>query len=240
MAISDPGRGLVRRLGVTAAALFAFAAASQQRAEALSLASPGTAPSAKFATDGLTTEVRHGGHGGGGRRRWWFPRWWRWWLPRRRWWLSRRRVSWRRLQRRRCCVPWRRVQRRWHCDPSWRLSRRARVPRRRHRYGYRHVYHRPHFHHRHHFHRRFYAPSLLRISVLLWLPAPLLPRDLDLLRAAQDLQISPVVSAPLASPLLRNPLLVSAEMKQAPGGAPVFISGRRISLLNPSPCRATA
>ena len=66
MAISDPGRGLVRRLGVTAAALFAFAAASQQRAEALSLASPGTAPSAKFATDDLTTEVRHGGHGGGG------------------------------------------------------------------------------------------------------------------------------------------------------------------------------
>ena len=57
MAISDPGRGLVRRLGVTAAALLAFAAASQQRAEALSLASPGTAPSAKFATDGLTTEV---------------------------------------------------------------------------------------------------------------------------------------------------------------------------------------
>src|ERR1041385_879193 len=66
MAISDPGRGLVRRLGVTAAALLAFAAASQQRAEALSLASPGTAPSAKFATDDLTTEVRHGGHGGGG------------------------------------------------------------------------------------------------------------------------------------------------------------------------------
>src|SRR5512132_3685896 len=66
MAISDPGRGLVRRLGVTAAALFAFATASQQRAEALSLASPGAAPSAKFATDDLTTEVRHGGHGGGG------------------------------------------------------------------------------------------------------------------------------------------------------------------------------
>ena len=66
MAISDPGRGFVRRLGVTAAALLAFAAASQQRAEALSLASPGTAPSAKFATDDLTTEVRHGGHGGGG------------------------------------------------------------------------------------------------------------------------------------------------------------------------------
>ena len=49
--------------------LFALAA-SQQRAEALSLASPGTAPAAKYATDGLTTEVRHGGggHGGGGFR----------------------------------------------------------------------------------------------------------------------------------------------------------------------------
>src|SRR5688572_28355453 len=64
MSISDPGRGLVRRLGVTAAALLAFAATSHQRAEALSLASPGTAPSAKFATDGLTTEVQHRGGGG--------------------------------------------------------------------------------------------------------------------------------------------------------------------------------
>ena len=70
MALSGPGRGLVRRLGVTAAALrfFAFAAASQQRAEALfANCKPrhGT-PSAKFATDDLATEVRHGGHGGGG------------------------------------------------------------------------------------------------------------------------------------------------------------------------------
>ena len=65
MAISDAGRGLVRCLGVTAAAVFALAA-SQQRAEALSLASPGTAPAAKYATDGLTTEVRHGGGGRGG------------------------------------------------------------------------------------------------------------------------------------------------------------------------------
>jgi hypothetical protein len=68
MSISDPGRGLVRRLGVTAAALVAFAAASPQRAEALSLASPGAVPSVKYATDGLTTEVRHGGGGGGGMR----------------------------------------------------------------------------------------------------------------------------------------------------------------------------
>ena len=68
MTISDPGRGLVRRLGLATAAILALAAASQQRAEALSLASPGTAPAAKYATDGLTTEVRHGGGGGGGGR----------------------------------------------------------------------------------------------------------------------------------------------------------------------------
>ena len=64
-----PGRGLVRRLGVAAAAVFVLAATSQQRAEALSLASPGTAPSAKHATDEMTIQVRgghgHGGHGGG-------------------------------------------------------------------------------------------------------------------------------------------------------------------------------
>jgi hypothetical protein len=138
MAIFDPGRGLVRRLGVTAAALLAFAAASQQRAEALSLASPGTAPSAKFATDDLTTEVRHGGHGGGGGgfrggggggggfRGGGFH------------------------------------------GGGFRGGgvaihrggfRAAPVLRGGMRYGMRHVYHRPHFHHRHHFHRRFYAPS---------------------------------------------------------------------------------
>jgi hypothetical protein len=69
MTISDPGRGLVRRLGLAAAAIFVLAAVSQQRAEALSLASPGTAPSAKAVSDGLMTQVRGGhggGHGGGG------------------------------------------------------------------------------------------------------------------------------------------------------------------------------
>ena len=64
MTISDPGRGFVRRLGLAAAAIFVLAAASQQCAEALSLASPGTAPSAKSAHDGLTIQVR-GGRGGG-------------------------------------------------------------------------------------------------------------------------------------------------------------------------------
>ena len=157
MAISDPGRGLVRRLGVTAAALLAFAAASQQRAEALSLASPGTAPSAKFATDDLTTEVRHGGHGGGGGGGF-----------RggggggfrgggggfhgggfhgggfrgggaafhgggfRGGGVAIHRGGFR-------------------AAPVFRGGGM--------RYGVRHVYHRPHFHHRHHFHRRFYAPS---------------------------------------------------------------------------------
>jgi hypothetical protein len=151
MAISDPGRGLVRRLGVTAAALLAFAAVSQQRAEALSLASPGTAPSAKFATDDLTTEVRHGGHGGGGGgfrggggggfrgggggfhgggfrgggaafHGGGF----------RGGGVAIHRGGFR-------------------AAPVFRGGGM--------RYGYRHVYHRPHFHHRHHFHRRFYAPS---------------------------------------------------------------------------------
>ena len=227
MAISDPGRGLVRRLGVTAAALFAFAAASQQRAEALSLASPGTAPSAKFATDDLTTEVRHGGHGGGGGG---FPRRWRRWLSRRRWWrFPRRRVSWRWIQRRRCRVPWRRVQRRWRCDPSWRLSRRARVPRRRHALripsrlspaallttGITSI-------------GASIAPSYYGVSrLLLWLPAPLLPRDLDLLRAAQDLPLSSLASAPLRHYGYPDPLLVRAKMKQAPGRAPVFIELQR-------------
>ena len=65
MTISEPRRGLVRRLGLAAAAIFVLAVASQQRAEALSLASPGTAPSAKSVHDGLTTQVR-GGRGGGG------------------------------------------------------------------------------------------------------------------------------------------------------------------------------
>jgi hypothetical protein len=63
--IPDPGRGLVRCLGLAAAAVLVLSAAFGQRAEALSLINPGAAPIAKYASDGLTTEVR-GGHGGGG------------------------------------------------------------------------------------------------------------------------------------------------------------------------------
>ena len=155
MAISDSGRGLVRRLGVTAAALLAFAAASQQRAEALSLASPGTAPVAKFATDDLTTEVRHGGHGGGGGFRGGGGGGFRGGGGGgfrgggfhgggfrgggaafhgggfRGGGFAVHRGGFR-------------------AAPVFRGGGM--------RYGYRHVYHRPHFHHRHHFHRRFYAP----------------------------------------------------------------------------------
>jgi hypothetical protein len=157
MTISDPGRGLVRRLGVTAAALFAFAAASHQRAEALSLASPGTAPSARFATDDLTTEVRHGGHGGGGggfrggggggfrggggggfRGGGFHSGGFRGGGAAfhgggfRGGGVAIHRGGFR-------------------AAPVFRGGGM--------RYGYRHAYHRPHFHHRHHFHRRFYAPS---------------------------------------------------------------------------------
>jgi hypothetical protein len=138
MAISDPGRGLVRRLGVTAAALLAFAAASQQRAEAFSLASPGTAPSAKFATDDLTTEVRHGGGGGGFRGGGFHGGGFRGGGAAfhgggfRGGGGAIHRGGFR-------AAPV------FHGGGM--------------RYGVRHVYHRPHFHHRHHFHRRFYAPS---------------------------------------------------------------------------------
>src|SRR6202165_1837014 len=66
MRIPDPGRGLVRCLGLAAAAILVMSAAVGQRAEALSLINPAAAPAAKSVSDGLTTEVRGGGHGGGG------------------------------------------------------------------------------------------------------------------------------------------------------------------------------
>jgi hypothetical protein len=69
--ISGAARGLVRCAGLAAAAMLVLSAAPQQRAEALSLASPGTLPVAKYASEGMTIEVRGGhggGHGGGGFR----------------------------------------------------------------------------------------------------------------------------------------------------------------------------
>jgi hypothetical protein len=69
--ISDARHGVVRRLvrsfSLAAAAILALSAVPGQRAEALSLINPGAVPTAKYASEGLTTEVRgHGGHGGGG------------------------------------------------------------------------------------------------------------------------------------------------------------------------------
>jgi hypothetical protein len=66
MKSADLRRGLVRCLGLAAATMLVLSVAANQRAEALSLINPGVAPTAKHASDGLTTEVR-GGHGGGGR-----------------------------------------------------------------------------------------------------------------------------------------------------------------------------
>src|SRR5258705_1286689 len=67
MKIPDPRRGVVRCLGLAAAAMLMLSAATSERAEALSPINPASAPAAKHASDGLTTEVRggHGGHGGG-------------------------------------------------------------------------------------------------------------------------------------------------------------------------------
>ena len=215
MAISDAGRGLVRCLGVTAAAVFALAA-SQQRAEALSLASPGTAPAAKYATDGLTTEVRHGGGGrggggfrgggGGGFRGGGFHG-------------GGFRAAARRFTAAGSgAVGWRSTGAVFAQRPSFAVA----------------VFVQP---------VSMAAviatdtvtpttgpssitgvtsidASMLRRPItairLLWLPASLLPRDLDLLRAAQDLQISSLVAPPLLR--IPGPLLVRAKMKRRPVG----------------------
>ena len=63
--ISGAARGLVRRAGWAAIAAVAVTALSHGRAEALSLASPATLPSAKYASEGMRIDVRHGGHAGG-------------------------------------------------------------------------------------------------------------------------------------------------------------------------------
>jgi hypothetical protein len=61
--ISGGAHGFVRRAGLIAIAAVALTAATQQRAQALSLATPGALPVAKYASENLI-EVR-GGHGGG-------------------------------------------------------------------------------------------------------------------------------------------------------------------------------
>ena len=61
--ISMPG--FFRGLAFAAAAALMCSTAPLQRADAMSLITPGATPTARAATDGLMTEVR-GGHGGGG------------------------------------------------------------------------------------------------------------------------------------------------------------------------------
>jgi hypothetical protein len=56
-------RGIVRRAGLVAIAAVALTAATQERAHALSLATPGAVPAATYASENFI-EVR-GGHGGG-------------------------------------------------------------------------------------------------------------------------------------------------------------------------------
>lgn len=62
----DFRRSVARGFGLAAIAVLALSAFASQRAEALTLINPGAAPAAKYASEGLTTEVRGHGHGGGG------------------------------------------------------------------------------------------------------------------------------------------------------------------------------
>jgi hypothetical protein len=59
------GRRLVNLFGLAATAMLMLSAAPSERASAMSLINPASAPSARHAPDELLTEVRHGGGGGG-------------------------------------------------------------------------------------------------------------------------------------------------------------------------------
>ncbi len=67
--VLGPQRGMVRRLGFAAAALFALSVVASKHAEAMSLINAGAAPAAKQVSQDITTPVHgggRGGHGGGG------------------------------------------------------------------------------------------------------------------------------------------------------------------------------
>jgi hypothetical protein len=66
MRIANPLAGLVRGLSLAATAVLMLAAAPGKPAQAMSLVTPSAAPSAKYAVEGLMTQVHGGGHGGGG------------------------------------------------------------------------------------------------------------------------------------------------------------------------------
>jgi len=63
--IVDRRAGVLRLLGLAATAALMLVAAPARRAEALTLINPASSSVAKSATDGMITEVRHGGGGGG-------------------------------------------------------------------------------------------------------------------------------------------------------------------------------
>lgn len=64
--ISYPRAHLACCLGLAAIVTVLVSAASSRRAEAVTLINPVASPAAKAASDGLITEVRHGGGGHGG------------------------------------------------------------------------------------------------------------------------------------------------------------------------------
>src|SRR5689334_1213009 len=61
----DPRRSPIRRLGVTAATLFALAAMSERPAQAMSPVAPSAMPAGQSGSDIITVQL-HGGRGGGG------------------------------------------------------------------------------------------------------------------------------------------------------------------------------
>lgn len=63
--ISHPRARLVRYLGVAATVTLLLTAVSTHRAAALTLINPAASPAVKAASEGMITEIRHGGRGGG-------------------------------------------------------------------------------------------------------------------------------------------------------------------------------
>ena len=227
MTISDPGRGLVRRLGLAAAAVIAFTATSQQRAEALSLASPGTCRQ--------RNRNRRNDDPGSRRTRPWWRRFSRW-----RWCAaavfaagggSMAAASAAAARRFMAADLGAAVSPSMAEDFEPHPSRRARLPRRRlrlQRHPSRWISHSAalpahrHFHHRHHFHRR----STRRPITLI--------RATTFIRAVTAGWSGPITGRARSAAIARGFATITgataciyrywwgrAETKQAPAGAPV-------------------
>ena len=222
MKIPDPRRGVIRRLRVLRLPpILVLTAATGQRAEALSLINPGAAPAAKYASDGLTTEVKADAAA-----------------------MAAVFVA--------VAVAAFAVAAAFTAAVSaaaarpsmaaafaaaaWRSAAAVFAPARPSIRGGGYRYGAPGIVRHHHFApRRAYFGIIATISARAttamrryyypryYLPAPVLPDRLDLLRPAQDLPLSPVAQPLALSPSLAG-LLVSfdplAEMNQAPDRAP--------------------